>query len=244
MSETNKNNIFEILNKIDLTGKTDKKLELTYLSWANAWGEIKKHYPEAFYTIYTKDVDVSEVVEITDGDIKKTTTTTYKQEIPYFTDGKTGWVKVGVTIEGVEYVELLPIMDNRNNSVQASMITSVNVNRAIQRAFVKACARHGLGLYIYAGEDLPEDKRIDIKALITEAETMKFESIDEKTFNVVKDSIINQISSQSWSQDVSKELFDYIPKVLKGKRISETTHDLDWHSLLKINYILQKLNSK
>jgi hypothetical protein len=60
-------------------------------------------------------------------------------------------------VEGQEVIEYLPVMDNRNNSIPLERITSRNVNDAIQRCITKAIARHGLGLYIYAGEDLPED---------------------------------------------------------------------------------------
>ena len=125
--------VFEVLNSIDCNDHTEKKNGLTYLSWAFAWAEVKKAFPTATYTIY----------ENADG-------------MFYHTDGKTCWVKTGVTIEGVEHIEYLPVMDNRNNSIPLERVTSFDVNKAIQRSLTKACARHGLGLYIYAGEDLPE----------------------------------------------------------------------------------------
>lgn len=125
--------IFEKLNAINVNGHTEEKNGLTYLSWRWAWAEVKKAYPEAYYTIY----------ENADG-------------WNYFTDGRTCWVKTGVTIEGLEHIEYLPVMDYRNKSIPADQVTSFDVNKAIQRSLTKACARHGLGLYIYAGEDLPE----------------------------------------------------------------------------------------
>lgn len=127
--------VFERLNSVNVNGRTEKKNGLTYLSWAWAWAEVKKAYPEATYTIY----------ENRDG-------------WNYFTDGKTCWVKTGVTIEGLEHIEYLPVMDHRNRSIPAESVTSFDVNKAIQRSLTKACARHGLGLYIYAGEDLPESE--------------------------------------------------------------------------------------
>ena len=126
-------NYFKQLNDINVNGKTEKKGNLTYLSWAYAWGEVKKLHPDAFYTIY----------ENKDGWF-------------YHTDGRTCWVKTGVTVNGLEHIEYLPVMDNRNNSIPLERVTSRNVNDSIQRSLTKACARHGLGLYIYAGEDLPE----------------------------------------------------------------------------------------
>lgn len=126
-------NYFQELNKIDVSGKTEKKGNLTYLSWAWAWGELKKKHPDASYTIY----------ENTEG-------------WNYHTDGKTAWVKTGVTVNGLEHIEYLPVMDFRNNSIPVEKVTSTDVNKTIQRSLTKAVARHGLGLYIYAGEDLPE----------------------------------------------------------------------------------------
>ncbi|MEN6622668.1 MAG: DUF1071 domain-containing protein, partial [Smithella sp.] len=83
----------------------------------------------------------------------------------YFTDEMTCWVKTGVTIEGIEHIEYLPVMDCRNASIKAMNVTSTDVNKAIQRSLTKAIARHGLGLYVYAGEDLPEEEaKIDSQA--------------------------------------------------------------------------------
>lgn len=124
---------FNILNAIDCNEHTEKKGNLTYLSWAWAWQIVKKNFPDAFYTIYED-----------------------KDGIPYFTDGKTCWVKTGVTIQGLEHIEYLPIMDFKNRSLPLDQVTSMDMNKTIQRSLTKACARHGLGLYIYAGEDLPD----------------------------------------------------------------------------------------
>lgn len=131
--ETKVKSIFETLNAIDLTKYIEKKGNLSYVSWAYAWIKVKENYPDATYKIY----------ETPEGMI-------------YHTDGRTAWVKTGVTINGIENIEYLPIMDNRNNSITIDRITSRIVNDSIQRSLTKACARHGLGLYIYAGEDLPE----------------------------------------------------------------------------------------
>lgn len=128
-------NYFEELNAVNVNDKTEKKNGLTYLSWSFAWGEIKKRHPDSFYTIY----------ESANG-------------WNYHTDGRTCWVKTGVTVNGLEHIEYLPVMDYRNASIPAERVTSYDVNKAIQRSLTKACARHGLGLYIYAGEDLPEEE--------------------------------------------------------------------------------------
>lgn len=127
-------NYFLFLSRINVNDMTEKKNGLTFLSWANAWGELKKKHPDANYTVY----------ENRDG-------------WAYHTDGRTCWVKTGVTVNGLEHIEYLPVMDARNRSIPLENVTSFDVNKAIQRSLTKAVARHGLGLYIYAGEDLPED---------------------------------------------------------------------------------------
>jgi len=133
-------NYFKVLNDINVNDKTEKKKDLTYLSWAWAWGELKKLFPESTYTVY----------ENNDG-------------WNYFTDGRTCWVKTGVTVNGIEHIEYLPVMDFRNQSIPFDKVTSYDVNKAIQRSLTKAVARHGLGLYIYAGEDLPEEEKKEAK---------------------------------------------------------------------------------
>lgn len=130
--------VFAELNGINVTDKIEKKNGLSYLSWPYAWGEIKKRDESANAKVY----------ENADGWC-------------YHTDGRTCWVKVGVTAFGLEHIEYLPVMDFRNQSISADKVTSMDVNKAIQRAMVKAIARHGLGLYIYAGEDLPEGEQED-----------------------------------------------------------------------------------
>ena len=144
--------IFSVLNNVNVNGHTEQKNNLTYLSWAWAWAEIKKAFPNAIYTIYERDTEYGPV--------------------NYFTDGRTCWVKTGVTIEGLEHIEELPVMDFKNKAIPYEAVTSTDVNKTIQRSLTKACARHGLGLYIYAGEDLPEEEATAQKKT-TEEETIK-----------------------------------------------------------------------
>ena len=128
-------NYFIKLNSINVNENKKKKKDLDYLSWAWAWAEVKKMYPSTTSKVYERE----------DGRI-------------YWDDGKTAWVKVGVTVENIEHIEYLPIMDFSCKSMKVENITSMEVNKAIQRGLTKAIARHGIGLYIYAGEDLPEDE--------------------------------------------------------------------------------------
>lgn len=142
-------NYFATLNSINVNEHTEKKNGLTYLSWAWAWAEVKKQYPGADYTIW-KD----------------------EKNRPYIFDEKLGYmVFTSVTIEGETKEMWLPVMDNANNAmrevpyvkktkykeIEVAAATMFDINTAIMRCLVKNLAMFGLGLYIYAGEDLPEE---------------------------------------------------------------------------------------
>lgn len=148
-------NYFKQLYDIDVSNKKKEKNGLNYLSWAAAWAEVKKKFPDATFKIYEETINIAETI-----DGKEVTKEVSR---PWFDDGNTGWVKTGVTINEIEHIEELPIMDFKNKSIQAKNITSADANKAIQRSLTKACARHGLGLYIYEGEDLPEESKASEK---------------------------------------------------------------------------------
>jgi len=135
MATQTKKSAFDKLSAVNVSDKVEKKGQLTYLSWAHAWAFAKKLYPELTRKVYESENGMN-----------------------YFTDGKTAWVKVGVTINELEYIDYLPIMNTsgRPKSIQLDNITSFEVNSSIQRSTVKALALHGLGLSVYAGEDLVE----------------------------------------------------------------------------------------
>ena len=147
-------NYFVELNSINVNEHVEQKNRLTYLSWAWAWGELKKRYPDSVYKIYENENGCF-----------------------YHTDGRTCWVKTGVTVNGIEHIEYLPVMDYKNKSIPLEDITSFDVNKAIQRSLTKAVARHGLGLYIYAGEDLPEEEAQEKKNEVTAAKQKQIDGI-------------------------------------------------------------------
>lgn len=207
-----KQNYFEVLNSINVNEKVEKKNNLTYLSWAWAWSELKKRYPESTYTVYENEHGWN-----------------------YHTDGRTCWVKTGVTVNGIEHVEYLPVMDYRNNSIPVDKVTSFDVNKAIQRSLTKAIGRHGIGLYIYAGEDLPEDQEAKTakpttkKAAATEpAPKPKSSEIDYRTAlrNAIIDKGLEQkeiiqlcgLSKASTNEDY-KKAFEYVKSIPVAKPI-------------------------
>lgn len=157
-------NYFQILS--DVACVTEKKSNLTYISWADAWSEVKKLHPEATYTIY----------ENTDGNA--------------FFESKYGIdCKVGVTINGIEHISRLPVMDWANKTLYSEpyeyqtkygtktvdKANAFDINKTIQRAFTKAIAMHWLGLYVYRGEDFPEDHKPEKQTpIITETAVKEF----------------------------------------------------------------------
>lgn len=139
-----KKSVYETLRAINVSDHTEKKNGLTYLSWAWAWDTLMKYYPTAQSVVH-RDPNGRY----------------------WFDDGRTGWVEVDVIVEGITRSELFPIMDYKNNSIPADKITTRMASDSVQRALTKAIARHGLGLYVYAGEDLPpeeEDTKEEPKA--------------------------------------------------------------------------------
>ena len=164
---------FSTLYEINVNNHTEEKNGLTYLSWAWAWAEIKKVYPDATYTI------------------KK-----FENSLPYVYDENVGYmVFTEVTIEGLTNEMWLPVMDGANKAMKSEpytyktkygektveAATMFDINKTIMRCLVKNLAMFGLGLYIYAGEDLPqvEEKKIDKELAIALVNTLKAEGYSD-----------------------------------------------------------------
>jgi hypothetical protein len=145
----NKKTVFETLASINVNEKIEKKNGLTYLSWAFAWGEVKKAYPSATYQIVSDPIS----------------------KRPYFFDENLGYmVMTEVTIEDQTLEMWLPVMDGANKSMTyqsytyqtrygekvVEAATMFDINKTLMRCLTKNLAMFGLGHYIYAGEDLPE----------------------------------------------------------------------------------------
>ena len=139
--------VWDKLSKIDCSEKIEKKGKLTYLSWAWAWGILQEHYPQAQYLFYQGEDDV-----------------------PYvrYPDG-TGEVRCRISIDNLTREMTLCVMDFKNNAVKNP--NSSQVNNSKMRCLTKCLAMFGLGHYIYAGEDLPEDVEDDIDNLDDETES-------------------------------------------------------------------------
>ena len=136
--EKGMSSVFAKLSKIDVSKHIEKKGQLSYLSWAWAWGVLMEHYHDADYSFGENEIHA-------DGSVT---------------------VHCSLTVEGITRDMWLPVMDNRNKSIQNP--TSRDVSDAKMRCLVKTIAMFGLGHYIYAGEDLPKADSIseeELKAL-------------------------------------------------------------------------------
>jgi len=131
--------VWDKLSKIDCSDKIEKKMNLSYLSWAWAWGVLQEHYPQAQYLFYQGENDV-----------------------PYvqYPDG-TAEVRCRVSIDSLTREMTLSVMDYKNNAVQNP--NSRQVNDTKMRCLVKCLAMYGLGHYIYAGEDVPSADKEPVK---------------------------------------------------------------------------------
>ena len=128
--------VFQKLSSINFKDRIKRKGQLDYVSWADAWSLVKKHYPDAQRTVYEHE----------------------HTGLNFFSDGHTAYVKVGITIDGLEHIDMLPVMDYRNKAMSVDTMTAFDVNKTIQRSTAKAIAMHGLGLQLWTGEDLPSSE--------------------------------------------------------------------------------------
>lgn len=162
---------FEILNEIDVTDMVEQKEGLNYLSWAWAWKILSEKYPDATY------------------EVEK-----FENNLPYIFDEKTGYmVFTKVTIENITKEMWLPVMDAKNKTMldhwytyktktgekTVEKATMFDINKTIMRCLTKNLAMFGLGLGLYAGEDLPETP-----VTMEEAKAYRFPETSKKVPNM------------------------------------------------------------
>ena len=158
----NKQSVYETLASVDVKSKVVKKGNMDYLSWSNAWHMLKENYPNAQRNVYEDPA------------------TGWN----YFSDGRSAWVKVGIEVNGIEHIDYLPVMDFRNKSVNVDAVSSMDVNKTIQRSTTKAIAMHGLGLSLWKGEDIPE---MTVEAKEVKLVTLK---VDDANWAKVKSYVV------------------------------------------------------
>jgi hypothetical protein len=180
------------LLKLNVNEHVEKKQNLSYLSWAWAWAEALKADPAATFEVKTFKHDAY-------------------TEVPYMAVNGTAMVWVTVTLFGKPMTCFLPVMNHRNQPIQNP--DSFQVNTAIMRCMTKGLALHGLGLYIYAGEDLPEDSQkeevapVTVKAVNAERNTIADVEVNtgDADANAVlfADSMIHYTDHCMWVKDLN-----------------------------------------
>ena len=169
--------VWTTLSAIDVSKHIEKKGNLSYLSWAYAWGTLMQYYPEASYFYDEPNVDPNGTVE----------------------------VEVELTIEGITRRMWLPVMDHRNKAIVNP--TSRDVSDARMRCLVKCIAMFGLGHYIYAGEDLPlavSDAPItEIQSAKLKQLLEKTESDVKKFCQVFKCKTVDELSVAQYDRAIS-----------------------------------------
>ena len=189
----NNETIWKTLSSLDVNDKTEKKGTLTFLSWAWAWGELMKHYPQATYT-FTE-------WEYPDG--------TFKDVLIY--DDKTCSVECELRIEEVSRKMWLPVMDYKNNAVPNPSARQISDTK--MRCLVKCISMFGLGHYIYAGEDVPRASDIGNEYTITDEQKEKYqELLNSGAFEGVK-----MQTNKWWKTFSTKEQAQEGLKVMQSK---------------------------
>ena len=163
--------MFNALSNLDLSNKCEKRDQLTYLSWANAWSEFKSAYPSATYRILKNE-----------------------NGLPYFSDPDLGiMVFTEVIVDDVIHQMWLPVMDSKNKAMKFTPYTyqvwdnykksfvektvqsasMFDINKTLMRCLVKNLAMFGLGLYIFQGDDLPEKSADDTNSSAPQQQMQK-----------------------------------------------------------------------
>lgn len=191
--------IFKTLNAINVNENTEKKGNLTYLSWAWAWTKVKEVYPDANYKIKTY------------GELNK----------PYLYDEDLGYmVFTQVTIEDTTHEMWLPVMDFKNKAMMKGQATMFDINKTIMRCLTKNLGMFGLGLYIYAGEDLPAE----VETYRVKIETLKAIQSSANTVGVTPAELTKEMKTRfskkkptEMTEEEGQELLKWLEDKLKGE---------------------------
>ena len=240
--------VFETLNDIDVSSFTEdlekgygnNKKTFSYLSWANAWAEVKKRYPNISY------------------EVKKF------NNLPYVHDEATGYmVYTTVTINEVTHEMWLPVLDSshrpmksqpyqitfkKGNTVTVEAATMFDINKTIMRCLTKNLAMHGLGLYIYAGEDIPEAKKEELvkvqndkQAIVNYAAQLKHLGEDMKLFY---DYVANAEGVAKIKEVPNNKIIEYMKKELESKNKNKSIAEQPKEPKMAKNEKLEKALGK
>lgn len=215
-------NYFETLYQINVNDKVEKKNGLNYLSWAYAYAEVMKRFPDMTYKIERF------------GEDKK----------PYLYDSQLGYtVFTSVTIEGITKEMWLPVMDSANKAMldhpytynvkrwdkaqnkwvlqekTCEKATMFDINKTLMRCLVKNISMFGLGLYIYAGEDLPEENLLIVAKQAENQLKQMGVNLEEKNFtDYIKEHNNGFCIPEEMTEQQLSKYINVLNGIIKNKR--------------------------
>lgn len=180
--------LFQKLNAINVSDHVEKKNNFNYLAWTHAHEQLKKVDPQYQIKIHEfphPDISNEQIF------------------VPYLATPEGYFVQVSITVNGVTESEWLPVLDFKNKALIKGQATTFDINKAQKRCFVKAAALHGLGLYIYNGEEVPSASDNDITELedkinqfVTISQEKGRDATIDKTMRWLGISNINKVSQK------------------------------------------------
>ena len=193
MANTKKEHYFEVLRKHNVSKHMEQKGQFNYLSWAYAVEELRKLKPDATWRV-VKD----------------------ENGYPYTSTPAGHFVEVEVTVDDISLSQIHPVLDHRNQTLEQP--NAFQINTSIQRCLAKAIALHGLGLYIFRGEDLPEADELNDKQL---------KEIDSLLRQIEDDAFTELVNSRIDSNSINQGNFSTAVAKLESKlnSIKEVTND-------------------
>tara|TARA_R100000808_G_scaffold22392_1_gene48699 strand:+ start:3456 stop:4082 length:627 start_codon:yes stop_codon:yes gene_type:complete len=185
-------NVFNTLNKVDVSEYTKKKGKFSYLSWCFAVQELLRVCPSATWEVHLFEGE-------------------HRTQQPYMVTDAGYFVQVTVDVDGVKRTQVHPVLDNRNQSIDEP--NSFQINTSIQRCLAKAIALHGLGLYIFAGEDLPEPDELTQSEIDEITKLVKGVTDKEMGDDILKAVANGQVNSNNYKASIQ-----HINKIIKEQK--------------------------
>tara|TARA_R110000823_G_scaffold54234_1_gene133197 strand:+ start:829 stop:1404 length:576 start_codon:yes stop_codon:yes gene_type:complete len=170
---------FELLRKHNVSKHMEKKGQFNYLSWAYAVEELRKLKPDSTWRVIKTE-----------------------EGYPYISTPAGHFVEVEVTVDDISLSQIHPVLDNKNQTIENP--NAFQINTSIQRCLAKAIALHGLGLYIFRGEDLPEADPLNNEQLQVMDDLLR--QVDDDAFTELVNSRIdsNKVNQTNYNDVVSK----------------------------------------
>ena len=177
--------VFQTLKDVDISKLAEQKGKFDYLSWAHAVREMLKVFPEATWEVHEYD------------------------GMPYMETITGYYVKVSVTIDEITRTQIHPVLDNKNKTIEKP--NAFQINTSIQRCLAKAIALHGLGLVLFAGEDLPDN--------ITEEQEKELTKLANKIKDeVTKETILKAIENGKVNESNYEKSLNHCKTVIKNQK--------------------------